>query len=272
MDLWQTLRAVLRRWYVFVPLVALTVIAAVVVRSGVQPGYTVGATAIVLPPSSARVPTSEGVEIQPVNPLLNFNASTQVAARALTILASGPEFQQRVSQGRPLAAYSVSAPPREPILSVQTESRDRALALSSAQAVLDGLQAELDRQQQVDSPEQRITVQTLAQPGLVSVDRSRLRAFVVTLAVGLLVSLAVSIAVDGALSRRSRTPRRLPAGAQSAGSPHQSGQVGAADQALARPAPAAESPAVASSAPTSSPDASSLGVRSAAIEEPSQTR
>jgi capsular polysaccharide biosynthesis protein len=207
-DLSQLLRAIRRRWYVMLPLTLLAIVVAFVVRAGVQPGYTVTASVIVLPPNAARVLTPQGVEIQSVNPLLNFNSSTQVAAQALAILATGPEFRKSAAGASKLATYTVIAPPREPILEILVESKSRSTALDVGGRVITELAAELGRQQPIQRPEEQLSIQTLAQPGVAEVDDAQLRALAVTLAIGLLLTLAITILVDAVATRRAKPSAR----------------------------------------------------------------
>jgi capsular polysaccharide biosynthesis protein len=204
-DLMHTLRALQRRWYVALPLIMLTILAALFVRGGVQPGYTVTASAVVLPPSSGADPNSTAPS---ANPLVNLGIATQ--AKALSILANGPDFRERVSEGESLAAYTVTPQARDPFLSISVESKDDELALNVGQRVVSELQAELERQQPGVPVDQRVTLAPLVEPSLTAVDDSRLRGLVVALAVGLLISVALTIMVDGLVNVRARhgTPGR----------------------------------------------------------------
>lgn len=224
----------MRRWYVALPLGIATVIGAFIVRTGVQPGFTVTASALVLPPSSTLVQSGDGsVRVQPVNPFLSFTTSTSTAASALSILASQPAFIDRVTGGEPLSAYLVTVQPREPILNVSIESKNKGQALAVGRQVLSDLSRELERQQAGSGPEQQLTLGVLAEPTVSSVDSSQLRAFAIALAVGLLITLSVAIAVDGAVAsnrsggrRRRGTNKSLPSPAWEASSPSATGVTG----------------------------------------------
>ncbi|WP_369406234.1 Wzz/FepE/Etk N-terminal domain-containing protein [Blastococcus aurantiacus] len=220
-DLAQLLRAVRRRWYVVLPLTLITIVLAFAVRAGVQPGYTVTGSVIVLPPGAARVATSEGIGIEPVNPLLNFNSSTQISSQALAILASGPEFRERAAAGSTLATYSVVARERQPIVDILVESKSRETALDTASRVIVGLGQELSRQQPLPTPESQLTIKTLAQPSVAAVDNSRLRSLVVALGAGLLLTLGLTVLVDALAIRRGR-----PAGRRHASTSTKSDELG----------------------------------------------
>ena len=122
MDLWKTVRILMRRWYVAVPLILLALTGGLLVREGVEPGYTVSANVLVLPPSAGAVSTTAGVQVVPVNPLLGFNGSTQIAARALEILAQSTTFRSKVEADAGLASYAVATAEGNPILGIQVES------------------------------------------------------------------------------------------------------------------------------------------------------
>lgn len=198
------LRILLRRWYIVVPLLLLSVVGAATVRQGVQPGYTVEAVAIVLPPNQARVQTDAGVEVRPVNPFLNVSGNTLVAARALSVLGTTAGFRDAIGVDGRAAAYTVTVPARDPLLTVTVESQDREFALRAADDVLAGLAAELQRQQPLPQPESQLTILTLSPPSLVLVDNSPLRAGIVTFVVGLLLTLIITVLVEAGLARSRR--------------------------------------------------------------------
>ncbi|RBY93923.1 hypothetical protein DQ244_00670 [Blastococcus sp. TBT05-19] len=215
MNLPDTLRPFVRRWYVAVPLLLLTLAGSFVVRAGVSPGYTVTAAVIVLPPS-ARVDAATGTETSSVNPLLGFNSSTLITTQALTIIANAPEFQERVSEPSELAAYSIIASERQPILRIAVESKDLNEAVNTANAVIAELGSELDRQQGPFPPSQKLLTQTLSPPSVAAVDNSKLRAFVVALGVGIVASAGITFLVDALLISAARRGGRGYGGAHGA--------------------------------------------------------
>lgn len=241
MDLWQTVRVLLRRWYIVVPVAVLTGFAARTVAQGVQPGYTISAVAIVLPPSQARVATEKGIQVLPVNPYLSFSGSTQTATKALAIAASGADFRQTLPRRSAVANYSVEVPPREPLLTVGVESRDPAAALSAANDVLEGLRALLAERQPAVRPEQELSLDVLSPPAVSAVDNSRLRAAVVTVVVGLLLAVAAAVAVEGLSADRTRRRRAHAAAAKSSETPGT--KTPAADVGAAHPTPVSGPPA-----------------------------
>jgi hypothetical protein len=176
--------------------------AAFIVRNGVEPGHTVTASVILLPPAAARVATDSGVEVIPVNPLLGVTTSTQLAAQVLSVLSNEAEFRAAVAAQENLAAYSVASAPRSPILSLSVESKDPGQAIAVVGRVIDQLTVKLDEQQTNVGADQRLSLQTIAQPAIASVDHSKLRVFAVTLTVGLLITLTGTILADGVLGRR----------------------------------------------------------------------
>ncbi|WP_170182651.1 hypothetical protein [Blastococcus colisei] len=204
MDVLQVWRALVRRWRLALPLVFLALATALFVRGGVEPGYTANASVIVLPPSEARINTESGVQTVPVNPLLGSSSSTQLAAQVLAILAQEPEFRQQAMADESLAAYSVETATRSPILNISIESKDPLEATGATQRVIEQMSANLDKQQEAVQADQRLGIQVLSQPAISSVDNSQLRAFVATLAIGLLLTVAVTVLFDGVTGRRKR--------------------------------------------------------------------
>lgn len=193
----QTLGTLRRRWYVALPLAALSVVMALLVFSGIGPGYVVTASVTVLPPSAAPVETVEGTEVVPVNPLLNFSSSTLVVARVLATAASGPGFRAQVEGDEALSAFTVTANDRDPIIQLVTESRSRAKSLEAAERAIEGIARLLREQQGTDRPESSLSIKVLQPPTVQETSSARLRGLVVTLAVGLLLTVAAAVFVDG---------------------------------------------------------------------------
>jgi hypothetical protein len=208
-NLRYTLSVLLRRWYVVVPVLVLTLLAALQARSAAEPAYTVSTNLAVLPPDQAQIQQEDGsVETVQVNPFLNFTGSTQTAASALSLIASSGTFRQTLDPVARNLPYTVLVPPRNPTLQVDVVSKDGTAALRAADAITRGLQAELDRRQASAPRSQSLSITVLTPPAVAAVDNARLRAAVVVTVLGLLIAMVLGCAVEWLAARRRRSLER----------------------------------------------------------------
>lgn len=203
MNLRYTLLVLLRRWYVVLPVLVLTIVGAFAARQAARPGYTVSSNLAVLPPDRAVVRQADGsVETIAVNPFLNFTGSTQTAASALALIAGSPTFRDTLDPVARSVAYTVSVPPRNPTLQVDVVSTSPDRAAAAAAAVTRGLQAELQRRQASAPRSQSLSVTVLTPPGVSAIDNARLRSAAVVGVLGFLLAVLLGCLVEFFAARR----------------------------------------------------------------------
>lgn len=206
MNIADTLRGLLRRWYIVVPGIILAVVGAVGAYVVIQPGYERTATQLLLP-GEGTVPA--GV----TNPYLYLGGLTQAS-----------DIVVRVMQGEDVAGKTIEEFPgteivvqRDPTVSgpviqiIVTAKTDEAAGdaldalVAQTAVVLDQLQDE-----QHVSADDRMTVSTLTQDSTSSLQQ-KTRLMMSAAAFGGIVIMTIVIAslVDG-LSRRPRRARRQP--------------------------------------------------------------
>lgn len=202
----HTLRALVRRWYVVLPLLVLTTALATQAYSSAQPTYTVVSNVAVLPPDEARVRQLDGsVETVPVNPFLNFTGSTQTAAAALALIASSDEFRAQLPDETRGSPFSVVVPPRNPTLELSVQAQDPGRGIAAAAALAVGLDEELARRQAGVPDAETLSVTVLTAPAVSAVDNARLRAAAVVGIGGAAVAVVVGLGLEAlALRRRTR--------------------------------------------------------------------
>ncbi|GIF71225.1 hypothetical protein [Asanoa siamensis] len=203
MDLLDLLKLVVRRWYVAVPVVILTLAAAVALGSSIQPEYKTTATVILVPPTTSVSTPANGATPAPGNPWLRIG-ETQMA-QAVQIAASSGEARQKVVAAGGDSAYEITLVTRSSIMSVEISSETSAKALATVEAVTKLISDEVKARQAEYKPKagEEISTQVL-DPGLnVTPSRSNvLRAQIVVLAVGLLLMAAAVVAYDAIARRR----------------------------------------------------------------------
>ncbi|MEV4621275.1 hypothetical protein AB0J74_21535 [Asanoa sp. NPDC049573] len=205
MDLLDLLKLVVRRWYVAVPVVIVTLAAAVALGSAIQPEYKTAATVILVPPTTSQAPTANGATPAPGNPWLRIGETAM--AQAVQISASSGESRQKVVAAGGDSAYEITLVTRSSIMTVEISSDTSAKALATVEAVTKLISEEVVAQQAKYKPKagEEISTQVLDAGLNVTPSRSNvLRAQIVVLAIGLLFMAAAVVAYD-AIARRKLT-------------------------------------------------------------------
>ncbi|MEV0715222.1 hypothetical protein [Asanoa sp. NPDC050611] len=207
MDLLDLLKLVFRRWYVAVPIVIVTLAAAVALGSAIQPEYKTAATVMLVPPTTSAAAPVNGATPAPGNPWLRIGEVQM--AQAVQISASSSESRQKVVAAGGDDAYEITLVTRSSIMTVEVSSETSAKALATVEAATKLINDEVVAQQAKYKPKagESITTQVL-DPGLnVTPSRSNvLRAQIVVLAIGLLLMAGAVVAYD-AIARRRLTTR-----------------------------------------------------------------
>ncbi len=198
MDLLSLLRILVRRWMIFIPMLALTVACAYALSSSVKPDYE--ATAVVLLIGTGN-PSATG-ENNPLEDLRPLN----ITAQALAIIMSDESVRQDLSDQGFDANYQVSVETDTPILALSARTGVRSSAIASRDALVDLLQTSLEAQQRnIGAPSARfITAQTISSsPGARPIHAARDRTLFGVLALGLAASVAAAVSIDQLLAQRS---------------------------------------------------------------------
>lgn len=202
MDVWQITVAALRRWYVFLPLLALTGLAAFMVGQGVAPQYEVRATAILVPGS---VPT----EIE------SPYGSMDSTATVLGIVLDDAATRERISAQGMQPDYEFTPRNRSRIVDIEvlSDSPERSLATGNELLAL-ASQELADRQAEVGIPANaQVGLQVLQAPAVSDVvSEGKLRNMAVIGILGAALSLLVAVLFDDLVGlfrgRRRRRERR----------------------------------------------------------------
>jgi hypothetical protein len=196
-DLWQVLGVVMRRWWVVLPLLALTGHVADASRSGFAFEYQTEASVVFI----------RGSGEFPTNPLQN----TGLAAVAMKIVLESSDVRGQVSVPGPARAYEVTLTPRSSILSFSVRGRTPGEAVLGGEEVLDILDGQLlAHQMELGVPERNRTVtQVLDAPdSTLPLTGDRRKTLVGVLTLGVAATLTVAVLVDDLLLRRRARGRR----------------------------------------------------------------
>ncbi len=223
MDLWDLLKVAVRQWRVLVPLLALSVGAAVFLSGSIAPEYSAQGSIVLIGPSEtpgepAQPPPEPGgvgtpaVDPSPVNPYLSFNSSLAVTAEVLSLRLTSAQTVAALADAGLATTYEVNLTPRSPILQVRTIGDDPATVVATLDRLIEVAGAELDLLQATGgAPEtQRAAVDVLSRSTAASADSSGAqRVRLLVLALGVAASVAVAYATEGLLAvRRSRSTDR----------------------------------------------------------------
>lgn len=201
MDVWGITVATLRRWYIFVPLIALTAFATVSVGRGVAPEYEATGAAMLVPGPGA-VAEEDWVP----NPL----GSMETANVVIGIVVTGPEARDLIASYGLNREYELSQGSRSALMNVDVRDESPAVAVETATAVLELVADELEaRQVAANIPKNgRYRLQVLRPPFIENaVTDGKLRNMAIAGVLGAAASLLITVFFDdlvGLVRRRRR--------------------------------------------------------------------
>lgn len=208
MDVWETLRIVLRRWTVSVPLAVLTVVAVIAIPSDVGQEYSSEASLVFLPPNSRVVVDESGFEgIASTNAFLDQSGAVAAMTQIIQLSLSAAETRALVEAEGLDPDYVLEVDRGNPIMRVSVTAGSPALATGTVDYLVNEIQDDLTRRQdEVEAPEvERIGIQLISptSPALASTGAAtRLRLIV--LVIGLAFSIAAALLVEGAANWAGR--------------------------------------------------------------------
>lgn len=200
MDLWTSLRVLARRWYVFGPLLLLTVVIGYVVTTSMAPVYEVQSSVVLLGPDS----TGKGGVAS--NPYLNFDGSLETTAQVLASTMGSDAYVKQMYDKGASGEFVVSTP-GGPIVSVVADGVSGEEAVRTAQVVIAGLRSELEsRQVAVGAPTNSlIRAETVVPPTSASYKiGSRVRVLAALGVVGVAGAVFLTFAFESLARARGR--------------------------------------------------------------------
>ncbi|SDY60848.1 hypothetical protein SAMN05421504_106112 [Amycolatopsis xylanica] len=157
MDFWMTIRVLLKRWYIALPVFAVSLGLAVAVFLSVSPQYeSTGTIVLTAPSSGAKVAVGEAKPAEKINPLLAFDGSLTTSAQIVIETLKDPATQKQFEtiDGAPAAYEAGNGQLNGPFIVVVATAASPASAKKAATSVLDLARKELAaRQQALQAPE-----------------------------------------------------------------------------------------------------------------------
>lgn len=198
MDVWRITVAALRRWYVFLPLLALTAFGAYTVGAGVKPQYEVAATAILVPGSgSSEIESPYG--------------SLDTTATVLEIIVDDATTRASIGEQGLQSDYEFGARSRSRIMDLRVLSDSPELSLATGEAVIEWASHELSERQTAVGipPEAQVGLQVLQAPAVIEVvTEGKMRNMAVIGILGGGLSLLVAVLFDDLLGLLKRWQRQ----------------------------------------------------------------
>lgn len=198
MDFWELTVILFRRWYVFVPVLLLTLGGTFFLGQRVEPSYEAQASMLVAGP---------GGELGDGNPF----ATSETAARALAVIMESPEAITSVSSQTDApddVEYTVTNLSHTSILEIYIDAPTAETALQTAQAAVSVIESRLaDAQESIGAtPSARSKMVTLSPPlDAKPSTEGRMRVLIAGAGVSGLLALTAALALEG-LQRRRRLP------------------------------------------------------------------
>ncbi|GLZ38298.1 hypothetical protein [Actinokineospora sp. NBRC 105648] len=212
MDFFKTLLVMLKRWYVALPVFAVTVGAAGAVYAAMPLHYESSGVIVLTSPSSGPTSVTDKVNGQ-TNPLLAFETSLSISASIVIQSINTPEVVKSLGADKPDHTFVLTGgSDGGPFITVKTESASEEGARQLAIQVLDRVKAELaKRQQALNAPVSTfIGVDDVVPPTKPEPLRGgKLRGAAVALVLGLVASLAAVYGLETIKARRRKRDEDL---------------------------------------------------------------
>ncbi|MEV6237224.1 hypothetical protein [Lentzea sp. NPDC051838] len=207
MDFWKTIKVLLRRWYVALPVLVLSLGTAGIVFASVPPQYeSTGTDLLTVPKAGATVTNDPTKPAGIINPLLAFDASLTTTAQLLTqVLLDPAVYAQLTGNDKHIECQAGDGGLRGPFVQVVCTAPTPEASKKTVENAFARLSSELiERQKKLGAPEATfINVETVVAPTEATLlVGGKLRAAGAALALGLAASLTSAFMIESFMQRR----------------------------------------------------------------------
>lgn len=209
MDFWKTIGVLLRRWYVAVPvlLVSLGIAGGVFLKVHTQYEST-GTMVLTAPTAGATTAIDPAKASGPGNPLLDFEGSLTITTQLLIQSLSSPAVQQQIAQEGGAGTFQAGdGETGGPFVVIVADANSPAQAQLTVSLALKYAQNELDaRQKNLNAPPSTyIGTQSVVSPTNATTKiGGKVRAAGVALVAGVVLSLATAYGIESWSTSRRR--------------------------------------------------------------------
>ncbi|MFE3779774.1 hypothetical protein ACFXPA_16620 [Amycolatopsis sp. NPDC059090] len=208
----MTIRILLKRWYIALPVFAVSLGLAVAVFLSVSPQYeSTGTIVLTAPSSGARVSVGGSQPTERINPLLAFDGSLTTSAQIVIETLKDPATQKQFEtvDGAPAAYEAGNGQLAGPFIVIVATAASPESAKKAAASVLDLARKELAaRQQALQAPESTyIRADSVVNPDLGKVKiGGKVRYAAVALVLGLVAGLTAAYGYESYKNYRKVHP------------------------------------------------------------------
>jgi hypothetical protein len=212
MDFWKTIGVLLRRWYVAVPVLTVSVLVAGGVFLKVPTQYEATGTMVLTAPTAGATTAIDPAKASgPGNPLLDFEGSLTITTQLLIQSLSSPAVQQQIqTEGGASTFQAGDGQTGGPFVVIIADAVTPAQAELTVSLALKYAQNELDaRQKNLNAPPSTyIGTQSVVSPTTATTKISgKVKAAGVALVAGVVVSLLAAYGIESwSANRRRRRP------------------------------------------------------------------
>lgn len=209
MDFWKTLVVLVRRWYVALPALVVSLGLAAIAYESVPAKYEATGSIVLLSPSRGASTKSDTGQ---TNPLLAFDGSLTTVSTAITQVLLSPAVSEDLYRNGATASYEVGNGNLDgPFINVVADGKSPAEAQRTVRLVLQRARAELlNRQAAYNAPRSTyIQVDDLVQPTEAKeLVGGKVRAAGAALALGLAASISTAFMIESISENRRERRRR----------------------------------------------------------------
>ena len=209
MDFLTLMKILVRRWYVVVPTIVLSLVVGTSMVSSVEAQYEANGSVLLLGPREhQRLPNADPT-VPPLlrNPYTEFSPSLTTTAAALELILDNDAHRRAIKEAGLSDEYEVLATEDSPTLDVTVQAASSAVAVETLETIFSTLSQELqERQAAVGAPpELQITSQPLVLPDRAAETTvARDRALAAFSVLGLLATISVALVTDSIIGNRRR--------------------------------------------------------------------
>lgn len=213
-DLWDFFKMLFRRWYLTVPLLALSAGAAYYAAQGVEPTYTASSSGVFLEPAVNLPPE----ELAP-NPWTVAGVSTTASAIVDSVV--DPVTKSMVVAQGYSGEYTVLLASRSVLFTVYAPAPSIPEAEATLEHVINTMKDDLSAKQAAYNvpADQRILIQITSGTSIVTTRDGLQRVVLAVGGLGAVLTAAIVVVVDSILRRRKRRPTARHEGTLGAGLP-----------------------------------------------------
>jgi uncharacterized protein involved in exopolysaccharide biosynthesis len=205
-DLFQLARVLLRRFYIFVPIVLVAFVLGTQASGRIDPEYTSSGAAVL---QGSSVGIDDSGKTIPVNPVTNYSSSLATLGQVLALSVESGTGRGRIAAEGLSVRYDVAPDNRSPLMRVTATSSDPEVAQATVNRVLELMSEDLAARQSGAPQHSLVELVVLAEPYLPGVDESSAgRVRLMFVGAGVIGATAACVVFDALWRMRRGDGRR----------------------------------------------------------------